>query len=195
MRVRTLVVFAAVSFAASPAFASFSGGKDEDAKSSTSSSSSSLPQVTPRQEAERWYSDAYDEIAKAKKEIAEGKTKNLEKRWQRALERGQRAIELDAKYPEALNLIGYASRMLGRHADAIAAYEKCLVLKPDYAAAHEYLGEAYVELGKPKEARLQLATLEKLGAGEDAKTLRAAIEAYEAKHPAPPEAEASSGGK
>ena len=154
-------------------------------------------------EAQRWYNDAYDEIAKAKKEADGGNAKGLEKRWKKALDRGLRATDLDPKYHEAWNLVGYASRKLGKYDDALKAYDKCLALKPDFAPAHEYRGEAYLEMGRIADARAELAALEKLGAADDAKTLQAALEAKAGKDgggsmpaaPATAAADSSGGGK
>ena len=183
MRLLSFALAAVLCLAAAPSFASFGGGKKSDAPASTDTPQEKAA-LTPRQEAERWYSDAFEEVTKAKKDAAEGKTKGVEKRWQKALDRGLRATELDPKYHEAWNLVGYTSRMLGKFDASVDAYLKSIALKPDYAAAREYLGESYVELGKLAEAKEQLAWLDKLNAAEDAKTLRAAIEAKEAKSPA-----------
>lgn len=162
---------------ASPAFASFGGGKKDDPPPSPASASAAT--LTPRQQAEALYADGYDEMLKAKQDYADGKAKNAEKKLKRSLDRGQRAVELDSTYHEAWNLVGYASRKLGKYDDALAAYQHCLRIKPDYAPAREYLGEAYVELKQLDKAKEQLAALEQLNATEDAATLRAAIEAAE----------------
>ncbi len=188
MQVRStlLSVFVAVLWAA-PGLASFSGGKSESPPPSNPNlPSANAPQASgPHQEAEGIYALAYEEIAKAKKDLAGGKTKNAEKKFKRALERGERAVGLDSTYHEAWNLVGYAARKLGNYDKAFAAYDKCLSLEPDYAPAREYLGEAWLERGEPKKAREQLAMLEEINPGSvDAQTLRAAIEAYEAAHPA-----------
>ncbi|HEY2955290.1 MAG TPA: tetratricopeptide repeat protein [Candidatus Eisenbacteria bacterium] len=173
--------------AAPPAFASFGGSKSEEPpRPETGISSVSL---TPRQEAERLYADAYDEITKAKKDLEEGKEKNAAKKFKKALDRGERAVSFDAKYHEAWNLVGYAARKLKDYDRALAAYEKCLALKPDYAPAREYLGEAYVELGKLDKAHEQLAWLERAAAATtEARDLKKAIADYEAAHGAPADA-------
>ena len=87
-------------------------------------------------------------------------------------------------YHEAWNLMGYSARKLGWYDKAFAAYDHCLRIKPDYAPAREYLGEAYLEMKQPDKAHEQLAKLESLGATEDANTLRTAIDAYEKANPA-----------
>jgi len=176
-----LVLAALAALASSPAHAVLSGGS----KSSTPAAPAQAQ--TPRQQAERLYAEGYDEVEKGKQELASGKTKNAEKRFRKALEKGETAVALDSTYAEALNLVGYSARKLGDYDKALAAYDRALRIKPDYAAAREYLGEAYVELGRIEQAREQLAQLEKLGATEEARTLKGAIDAYEqAKAGGPP---------
>jgi tetratricopeptide (TPR) repeat protein len=137
-----------------------------------------------RQEAERAYALAYEDLAKAKKDAESGNKKGAEKKYKKVLERVENAVYLDTTYHEAWNLVGYAARKLGNYEKAFAAYERCLAIKPDYAAAREYLGEAWLEKGDVKKSRLQLAILEKMNPGSDeTKALRTAIDAYAAAHP------------
>ena len=138
----------------------------------------------PRVEAERSYAQAYDEVAKAKDELDKGKSKNAEKKFKKALEQAQHATDLDQKYHEAWNLVGYCERKLGDYDKAFAAYDKCLAIKWDYAPAREYLGEAWLEKGDAKKAHEQLTMLEKSGENtEEAARLLAAIQTYEKAHP------------
>jgi tetratricopeptide (TPR) repeat protein len=170
------------------------GGKPESPPANPNLPSTSASSASgPHHEAETIYAVAYEEIAKAKKDLAVGKTKNAEKKFKRALERGERAVALDSTYHEAWNLVGYAARKLGNYDKAFAAYDKCLSIEPDYAPAREYLGEAWLERGDAKKAREQLARLEEVNPGStDVQTLRAAIETYEAAHPAAPSADSTS---
>ena len=151
---------------------------------STSGMPSSDEQSGPRLEAERSYADGYDQVTKAKKDLENGKTKNAEKKFKKALERVQHATELDPNYHEAWNMVGYCSRKLGDYPGAFSAYQKALSIKPDYAPAHEYLGEAYLEQNDPGKAREQLALLQQLnGSSEETTALRTAIDAYDKAHP------------
>ncbi|SRR5258706_2763327 len=143
-------------------------------------SSGSSPDVqgqmlTPRQQAEALYADAYKDIEKARADLADGKDKNAEKKFRRALEHLTRATELDTTYHEAWNLVGYTSRKLKLYDAALAAYDRCLRLKPDFALAREYLGEAFFELGRTDEARAQLQWLERMHEGQLAEQLRTRI--------------------
>jgi hypothetical protein len=93
MRIRSmLLVLLTAGLATAPALAMFSGGKDKtpEPNSNPDVQSPTGSVTTSRQEAEKWYGDAYDDVAKANKELAQGKTKNAEKKFQRGLERGER---------------------------------------------------------------------------------------------------------
>ncbi len=140
-------------------------------------------QFTPRQEAEQSYALAYEEVGKAKKDLEDGKAKNAAKKFRRALERSEKAVLYDERYHEAWNLLGFTARKLGDYDKAFKAYDRCLAIKPDYAPAREYLGEAWLEKGDVKQARLQLVWLERLGATEELKTLKAQYDAWTAAHP------------
>lgn len=144
------------------------------------------PAVNPRAEAEQSYALAYEEVAKAKKDLEDGKAKNAAKRFQRALGRCEQAVELDERYHEAWNLLGYTARQIGDYDRSFKAYDRCLAIKPDYAPAREYLGEAWLDKGDAKKARDQMVWLERLGATEELKTLKTRYDAWIAAHPEPP---------
>src|SRR5262249_9122694 len=128
-----------------------------------------------RQEAERKYALAYEDLAKAKKDADSGNKKNAEKKYRKGLDRVQDAVALDSTYAEAWNLVGYASRKLGDYDKSFAAYQRCLTIKPDFLAAREYLGEAYLEKGQLEKSREQLSFLVKANPeSEEAKALNEA---------------------
>jgi hypothetical protein len=87
-------------------------------------------------------------------------------------ERFQEALDVldglqDPNTPRALNYRGYATRKLGHTEEGISYYLKSVALDPTYAQVREYLGEAYVTLGKFDLANEQLATIQKLCGGRD----------------------------
>lgn len=141
--------------------------------------------LTPRQQADQWYRDAYKDVEKGSQELAAGKAENAEKKFRRALERSRRATELDSTHYQAWNLVGFTSRKLGDYPSAFTAYKVAIRLKPDYAQAREYYGEGLLETGDLAGARAQLAALEKIGDEEQTADLRSAIAKYEAAHAAP----------
>jgi tetratricopeptide (TPR) repeat protein len=140
--------------------------------------------LTPRQQAERYFADAYDDVTKAGKDLQNGKPDNATKKYRRALDRCQRAVELDSTYAEAWNLIGFTSRKLGDYPHSFSAYRVALRLKPDFALAHEYYGEGLVETGDLAGAQQQLAALRRLGTSDLIAELEDAIAKYESAHPA-----------
>jgi len=65
-------------------------------------------------------------------------------------------------HPVVLNQLGYATRKLGQAEKAIPYYEKALKIDPGFMQARQYLGEAWLQLNKPEQARKQLAALDAL---------------------------------
>jgi tetratricopeptide (TPR) repeat protein len=187
MRSKVFVALLAASLLSVPpaALGNFSGGSkpDDIAPPSGVPEARTAPAMIPRQQAERTYADAYEDVAKAQKDLAQGKKKNADKKFKRAMERGETAAGLDSTYHEAWNLVGFCARNLGLYDRSLAAYDRCLAIAPDYAPAREYLGEAYVELGRISEAREQLARLERLKAEGEVKTLKARIDTWIAANP------------
>jgi len=184
--VRSLIATALGLAIASAAFASFGGGSKPTSPPPSSGSdneTSTQAQSGNRQEAERWYGDAYNDVQKGKSQEKSGKTNNAEKSYKRALERGQHAVDLDSMYYEAWNLVGFTSRKLKNYDGSVNAYQRSLRIKPDFAPAREYLGEAYLEMGRIDDAKKQLAALDPLEAPEEARTLSTAIHEWETAHP------------
>ena len=177
MRARPLLSLLIIAVVATPAFASFSGRPETPPSSSSSSTPEAGDQKTPRQQAESWYNDAYDDVSKAKEALAADKpdAKKAQKLFHRAIDRAERALEFDKNYFEALNLQGFAWRKLGDYPKSLAAYSACLTLQPEYAPAREYYGEALLESGDKAGAQDQLTWLKKLKADDLAKQLEAAI--------------------
>src|SRR5207249_28576 len=121
--------------------------------------SAEMPGVTARHEAERYFSDGYNDAVKAGKDFDKGKKDNATKKYQRARERCQKAVQLDSTYYEAWNLVGFTSRRLGDYPHSFEAYRTALRLKPDFALALEYYGEGLLETGDLAGAKQQLAAL------------------------------------
>jgi Flp pilus assembly protein TadD len=73
-----------------------------------------------------------------------------------------RDIAEDTQQADVYNLLGFTLRKTGDYKTALTYYTKALEMKPDHKAAHEYLGELYVETGDMDKARQQLASLAQL---------------------------------
>ncbi len=91
-----------------------------------------------------------------------------------------RGLAEDNQQADVYNLLGYTLRMTGQYDTSLSYYNKALELQPDHKAAHEYLGELYLQTGNTEQAKLQLASLKQLcPAGcEELKDLQEAIAAH-----------------
>ena len=119
---------------------------------------------TPQQKARDAYNDGVHYVKKADKaQETAAKASDAGKkdkaaheardRYTQALAKFQVATGLDAQLPEAWNYVGYTSRKLGHYEEALAAYDKALTLKPGFADALEYRGEAYLALSRVPDAQ------------------------------------------
>jgi tetratricopeptide (TPR) repeat protein len=68
-----------------------------------------------------------------------------EARYQEALERFRAAAKREKGNPEYLNMVAYSLRKVGNLEDAFETYARVLAMKPDFAQAREYLGEAHIQ--------------------------------------------------
>lgn len=82
--------------------------------------------------------------------------------WAAAMEELRLVVERRPWDDEAHNRLGYASRRSGDYDLALRHYYRALELNPYHRGALEYLGEAYLELGRPQEARQLLQRLEQV---------------------------------
>ncbi len=73
-----------------------------------------------------------------------------------------RGLAEDNQQADVYNLLGYTLRMTGDYSTSLTYYNKALELQPDYKAAHEYLGELYLQTGDTAKANAQLASLKQL---------------------------------
>ena len=104
-----------------------------------------------------------------------------------ALPRFQAALK---RFPDAANLhneLGYTHRKLRLFDKAFEHYKRALMIDPQHRAAHEYIGEAYLEVGDLPNAERHLAALKSicLLPCDEFKDLSAAVAAYRAKGGAP----------
>lgn len=69
---------------------------------------------------------------------------------------------------DILAMLGYAHRKLKQYNTALGYYAQAIAADPDHKAAHEYLGELYVEVGETAKAEGELARLAEI-CGTDCK--------------------------
>ena len=93
-----------------------------------------------------------------------------------------RDIAEDTQQADVYNLLGFTLRKTGDFTTSLTYYTKALELQPDHKAAHEYLGELYIEIGNTPKAKEQLDALVRLcpGGCEEREDLEKAIDAKSA---------------
>lgn len=114
--------------------------------------------------------------------FAQGKALVEARRYQEAMPLLQQAVAKEPKNADAFNLMGYATRKSGSANDSLQYYTQALAIDPKHLGAHEYIGEAYLQLDRPQEAQQHLARLDSLcifGCTEY-RMLKAAIADYKA---------------
>lgn len=114
-------------------------------------------------------------VVSAQSRLNDGIKLAKKKDWAGAERAYRDSLRLDPGPPEAWNGLGFALRNQKKYPESIAAYEEALKRRPNYAQALEYLGEAYVQLGRLDEARAIHTRLQPLDAKE-ARELAQAIE-------------------
>jgi len=96
----------------------------------------------------------------------------------------QQVVAKDPKNADAYTLMGFATRKSGDPNGSLQYYNQALSIDTKHIGAHEYVGEAYLELNRPAEAEQQLARLDSLcvfGCTEY-RELKKAIATYKASH-------------
>ena len=81
-------------------------------------------------------------------------------------------------HPDVANLIGYASRKLGRTEDAVVWYERALAADPKHTRTWQYYGMWHLEMGDRAKAEENLERIRLIcgGACEDYTSLRDALD-------------------
>ena len=94
---------------------------------------------------------------------AQGEERARQGKWAEAAALFRKVIEEDTEHYKAFNMLGYSLRKMGKAKEAIAAYNRALSIKPDYAPALEYRGVAHVMAGNKAAALADLGKLKSLG--------------------------------
>ncbi len=105
--------------------------------------------------------------------------RKADKQFAKAIKRFRSAIKYEPRLYQAHASLGYALKQTGDFPAAMAAYKRCLKLRPNYTPAIEYQAEAHLALGETDKARQayeQLARIDPLKANELEQAIRAWLE-------------------
>ena len=92
----------------------------------------------------------------------------------------EKVVAKEPRNADAHNLLGFSYRWLNRMDESFASYGKALAIEPNHRGAHEYIGVAYLKVGKPEKAEEHLAKLQQIcGANcEETRDLAAKLTEY-----------------
>lgn len=102
------------------------------------------------------------------------------KDWQQVVARLGAYTQRTPDDADAWNELGHAHRLLGNMPPALEAYGKALKINPRHKGAHEYLGEAYLQMNDLPRAEQELKALDRICffRCEEYSDLKAQIERY-----------------
>ena len=92
--------------------------------------------------------------------LAPGQTLIEDEKYQEAISALQKLLKETPTNADMLNLLAYSQRKLQRFDEALVNYQKALNIEPEHRGANEYLGELYLQLGKPDKAQERLQVLD-----------------------------------
>jgi tetratricopeptide (TPR) repeat protein len=74
----------------------------------------------------------------------------------------RRVLQVQQGNPDVLTYLGFSERMTGNYPDALDHYQRALARDPDHKGTRVYLGELYLAMHQPDQARAQLVELTRL---------------------------------
>jgi Tfp pilus assembly protein PilF len=117
--------------------------------------------------------------------VAAGRKAIEAKDFNSAVKSLTKAVRANPKDADAHTMLGYSYRKLSNFDKSIEHYRKALKIDSSHLSAHEYLGELYLDMKQPANAKTQLQALKKacpfFGKCEEYDDLRIAIENYKTK--------------
>ena len=108
-----------------------------------------------------WSADSAP-AAKTDVEMANARSLIAKKDWAGALKVLESYTQNNASSADGFNLLGYSYRNLQRYNESLVAYKQALTLDPVHRGAHEYIGIAYLSMGKLGDAKIHLDALDKI---------------------------------
>ena len=116
-------------------------------------------------------------------DYAAGKQAMEKKNWSEAAKRFEVALKRNPDSADLQNYLGYTHRNLKQFDLAFKHYKRAIELEPRHRGAHEYIGEAYLQVNDLPNAEKHLAALRGicLLPCEELDDLEKAVNAYKAK--------------
>lgn len=93
-------------------------------------------------------------------DLGQAKSQIERKDWSASIAKLEKYVKANPNDAEGFNLLGYSLRNAKRYPEAIKNYQEALRLDPQHRGAHEYLGQAYVQLKEFDKAKALLDSLE-----------------------------------
>ena len=122
-------------------------------------------------------------LAASDADYAAGKQAMEKKNWSEAAKRFEVALKRNPDSADLQNYLGYTHRNLKQYELAFKYYKRAIELEPRHRGAHEYIGEAYLQVNDLPNAEKHLAALRGicLLPCEELDDLEKAVNAYKAK--------------
>lgn len=109
-----------------------------------------------------WAADTEPSVPAPASELTQARQLIGQKKWSGAVDVLGSFTRANPGNADGFNLLGYSLRHLKRYDESLAAYNKALTIDPKHRGAHEYIGEAYIQLGQLDKAKQHLDALDKL---------------------------------
>lgn len=107
-------------------------------------------------------SDEESESAPSDPDFVAGRQAIESRDWSTAVRRLSSASLRDTRNADIQNWLGFAHRNMGNLDAAFKHYGRALELNPRHRGAHEYVGEAYLMVGRLADAERHLAELARI---------------------------------
>lgn len=126
-------------------------------------------------------------LAKRDDDYAAGLAHVEKKDFTAAVKAFEKACVRHPDHADLLNMLAFSYRKLGQFEPAFRHYKDALKIDPRHRGAHEYIGEAYLQVGDLANARKHLEALKQicLLPCDELGDLQKAIDAHVAKAPKP----------
>ena len=109
-----------------------------------------------------WAADTEPSTPAPASELTQARQLINQKNWTGAVDVLSSYTRANPGNADGFNLLGYSLRHLKRYDESLAAYKQALTIDPKHRGAHEYIGEAYIQLGQLDKAKQHLDALDKI---------------------------------